>query len=225
MHDAPLVVAVDGPAAAGKGTLAKRLAHCLGFAYLDTGLLYRAVGARILASGTYSEEAAARIAGGLAIADLDLHDLRSDRVAVAASKVAALAPVREALLAFQRHFAAEPPPPAVGAVLDGRDIGSVVCREATVKLFVTASVAVRADRRLRELRDRGLEAIPKRVLQDMKERDARDSSRDTAPLTPADDAFILDTTNLGPDAVFEKALRIVEPRIAAAKHARQRQTR
>lgn len=206
------MVAVDGPAAAGKGTLARRLAGHLGFAYLDTGLLYRAVAARTL------EGAALGVAEGLEAAvateaalslepqDLARPDLRTEAVAAMASRVAVLPEVRAALLAFQRRFAEAPPSPAGGAVLDGRDIGTVVCPEADLKLFVTASLQVRAARRLKELRERGVEAIDSDVLRDMQERDARDSQRSVAPLQPAVDAVIIDTSELGPDAVFAAAL-------------------
>ncbi|MEQ8194377.1 MAG: (d)CMP kinase, partial [Rhodospirillales bacterium] len=139
-------------------------------------------------------------------ADLADPALRTDTVAVAASKVSAIPGVRAALLAFQRAFAADPPEGKKGAVLDGRDIGTVVCPDADAKLFVTASVEVRAERRLKELLERGEEAIHGRVLQDMKERDARDSGRDVSPLVPAGDAFVLDTSDLNADAVFAAAL-------------------
>jgi cytidylate kinase len=205
------VIAIDGPAAAGKGTLARRLAARFGYAYLDTGLLYRAVGMKVLAGGGVPSDAgvAAGAAAALTTADLEAGDLRSDKAAGAASEVAAIPAVRAALLAFQRNFAAHPPGGAAGAVLDGRDIGTVVCPDAAVKLFVTASLAVRADRRLRELRQRGLEAIHSQVLQDMQERDARDCARAVAPLEPAKDAAVIDTDGLDADAVFNVALAVV----------------
>ena len=196
------IIAIDGPAAAGKGTLARRLAAHLGFAYLDTGLLYRAVGARTQAAGCDPADAAA----ALVPADLDDPALRLDAAAQAASRVAAIPAVRDALLEFQRRFAEEPPGGAKGAVLDGRDIGTVVCPRATLKLFVTASLEERAARRLKELRERGSEAIDSRVLRDMRERDARDSARSVAPLEPAADAVVIDTSGRGPDAVFAAAL-------------------
>lgn len=205
------VIAIDGPAAAGKGTLARRLAGILGYAYLDTGLLYRAVGMRVLrAGGDPGDPAAATAAAGALVpADLDRADLRSDAAGQAASRAAAIGGVRAALLAFQRGFAARPPDGAQGAVLDGRDIGTVVCPEAPVKLFVTASLAVRAERRLKELRQRGLAAIQADVLRDMQERDARDSLRPIAPLEPAADAVVIDTSELDPDAVVAAALAAV----------------
>lgn len=207
------VVAVDGPAAAGKGTLSRRLAAELGFAHLDTGALYRAVGVNVLRAGADPADPAAAAAAARALSPDDgvLNDpaLRSDEAAQAASKVAAIPDVRAALLDFQRRFAAFPPDGATGAVLDGRDVGTVVCPDAPAKLFVTASVEARADRRLKELQTRGLPADPAVVLADMKARDERDSNRSAAPLKPADDAVLLDTTSLDVDAVFAAALEII----------------
>ena len=207
-----MIVAIDGPAAAGKGTLARRLAEHLDLAYLDTGLLYRAVGYQLLEAGSDPENAAEAEAAARALdpGHFENPALRSDDVANAASKVSAIPGVRAALLAFQRSFAATPPGGENGVVLDGRDIGTVVCPEADAKLFVTASVEVRAERRLKELRERGEEAIHARVLQDMKERDARDSGRDVSPLVPAGDAFVLDTSDLDADAVFAAALDYIQ---------------
>ena len=207
-----MIIAIDGPAAAGKGTLARRVAEHLGLAYLDTGLLYRAVGYQLLEKGDDPEnpELAEAAAQALDPAHFDNPALRTDDVANAASMVSAIPAVRAALLAFQRSFAANPPTGKNGVVLDGRDIGTVVCPEADAKLFVTASVEVRAERRLKELQERGEEAIHARVLQDMKERDARDSGRDVSPLVPADDAFVLDTSDLDADAVFAAALDYIQ---------------
>lgn len=211
-----LIIAIDGPAAAGKGTLARRLAAHLGLAYLDTGSIYRAVGLAVLRAGRDPEDA---VAAELAARDLtpdqlaDLQadpDLRSDVGGQAASKVAAVPGVRAALLEFQRRFASHPPTGMRGAVLDGRDIGTVVCPEAHYKVFVTASVEERARRRVKELRDRGFEGIESRVLQDMKDRDARDAERSVAPLRPAEDAFVLDTSDLDADAAFAAVLDYVE---------------
>ncbi len=207
----PFVIAIDGPAASGKGMLARRLAAHLGYPHLDTGLLYRAVGVRTLAAGADASDVPAAVAAAQALtaADLDAPGLRSDAAAQAASRVAALPAVRAALLRFQRDFAAHPPGGAAGVVLDGRDIGTVVCPDAALKLFVTASLSVRAERRQRELRERGLAAIHMQVLQDMQERDARDATRDVAPLEPAKDAVIIDTSGLDPDAVLAMALAAV----------------
>lgn len=214
----PLVIAIDGPAAAGKGTLARGLAARLGLAYLDTGALYRAVGARTLAEGRdpADAEAAARVAEALTPADLQRPDLRSEAVGTAASVVAANPRVRAALLDFQRGFAACPPEGKAGAVLDGRDIGTVVCPDAPAKLFVDASVEARARRRMEELRQSGGGAIYAAVLADLKERDARDRNRADAPLKPADDAELLDTTDLGIEEALEAALRFVRRKTGLA---------
>lgn len=209
-----MIVAIDGPAAAGKGTLARRLAAHLGYAYLDTGLLYRATGKKVLDAGgdPADPNTAEAVAKALVAADLEADGLRTDEAAGAASKVAAIPAVRAALLEFQRRFAAAPPAPAEGAVLDGRDIGTVVCPDADVKLFVTASDEVRAERRAKELRQAGHDAITARVLQEMKERDARDRARDVAPLIAAEDAIEIDTSDLDADQVFEKALGFITGR-------------
>jgi cytidylate kinase len=209
-----MIIAIDGPAAAGKGTLARRLARHFHLNYLDTGALYRAVGWSVVSAGgdpadpAVAEEAARR----LDPACLSDAALRDEAAGQAASKVAALPGVRAALLAFQRAYAAKPP----GAVLDGRDIGTVVCPQAEVKLFITASVECRAARRLKELLDRGEPAIGERVLEEMRERDARDRARSVAPLVPAPDAEVLDTTALDADAAFAQALAIIAKRRPAA---------
>ncbi len=212
-----MIIAIDGPAASGKGTLARRLAAHFGLAHLDTGGLYRAVALRALEAGGDPADAAVAAAAARAVHAGDLRDprLREERVARAASVVAALPAVRQALLAFQRDFARRPPGGEAGAVLDGRDIGTVICPEATAKLFVTASLEARAARRARELRERGETAIYEAVLQDMKDRDARDSQRRAAPLVPADDAFVLDTTALDADAAFAAALDFIDRKRAA----------
>ncbi|GGF60931.1 cytidylate kinase [Terasakiella brassicae] len=209
-----IVVAIDGPAAAGKGTLARRVAQDLNLAYLDTGLLYRATGFSVLQEqGDPSDENLALAAAqNLQPTDLENDALRHDEAAQAASKVAVIQSVRDELLAFQRRFAAEPPAGKNGAVLDGRDIGTVVCPHADVKLFVTASTEVRAQRRLKELQDRGLDAIYAQVLKDMKDRDARDSQRAAAPLKAADDAVILDTSDLDIEEVIAQAKSIISER-------------
>ncbi len=193
-------VAIDGPAAAGKGTIARAVAAELGFPHLDSGLLYRAVGARLLEGE--DPVAAAR---SLNTAELDEHALRTAAVAQAASKVAVLPEVRAALLDFQRAFARR----AGGAVLDGRDIGTVICPEAEVKLFVTASPECRAERRTAELRARGAEVDAAEVLQDVLARDARDRDRAASPLRQAPDAVVLDTTSLTIEAAIAAALDAV----------------
>lgn len=194
-------VAIDGPAAAGKGTIAKRLSAHLGFAYLDTGLLYRATGRRTL-DGTDPVEAART----LKAEDLEAEDLRTPEVAQAASRVAAIPEVREALVDFQRAFATR----AGGAVLDGRDIGTVICPEADMKLYVTASDDIRATRRHKELAGKGHDVTYEDVLEDLRIRDARDSARATAPLKPAVDAVILDTSEMDIDAAVAAAIAQIE---------------
>ncbi len=203
----PPVIAIDGPAAAGKGTLARRLAAWFRFAYLDSGLLYRAVGMKVQENGEdpTDTQAAVRAAKSLMPRELENPSLRGDEAAQLASIVAAIAEVREALLDFQRRFAANPPDGLKGSVIDGRDIGTVVCPDTPHKLFITASLEVRAQRRLKELRERGIESIHGRVLQEMKDRDIRDRERDVAPLTKAKDAFFLDTTQMDADEVFAAA--------------------
>lgn len=206
-----MIIAIDGPAAAGKGTLARRLADELGFAYLDTGGLYRAVGLSVLRSGGNPADAGAAEAASANL-DLSLLDdpaLRNEETGSAASKVAVLPGVRSNLLNFQRNFASNPPGGVAGAVLDGRDIGTVVCPDADVKLFVTASAEVRAKRRFRELEERGLEPEFHVILADVRERDERDMNRKDAPLRPAEDALLLDTSNLDIDAVFLRAAALV----------------
>lgn len=197
-------IAVDGPAAAGKGTISKGVAARFGFAHLDTGLLYRAVGRRTLEGET--PEAAART---LTAEDLERPGLRTAEVAQAASKVAAIPAVRAALVDFQRAFARR----AGGAVLDGRDIGTVICPEAEVKLFVTASAEVRAERRYLELAAKGGQMTREEVLADVKERDARDSERATAPMKPAEDAVLLDTSALDIEAALAAAVEVIERRL------------
>ncbi len=195
------VIAVDGPAASGKGTLARRLAARYGLRHLDTGMIYRAVGLKVLREGL-DPVAAAR---AVTLADLDRPELRSEEVAQAASKVAAIPEVRTALRALQRRFAETPP----GAVLDGRDIGTVVFPDAGAKIFIDAGLEMRAERRHRELLERGVASIYSRVLQDMKDRDARDRDRAVAPLTPAKDAFVIDSSKLDADGVFALAVAYV----------------
>lgn len=197
-------MAIDGPAAAGKGTISKAVAAHFGFAHLDTGLLYRATGRRVLAG-----EDPVRAAKALRPEDLEQDDLRGSDVAQAASRVAAIPAVRTALVDFQRDFGRR----EGGAVLDGRDIGTVICPEAEVKLYVTASDEVRAERRYQELSGKGAATTRAQVLADLRARDARDSSRDTAPMKPAADALLLDTTNLSIEAAVEEAVRAVKHKL------------
>jgi len=209
-----MIVAIDGLTASGKGTLARRLAAALGFAHLDTGLLYRAVGARVLAAGgdSAAPAAAAAAATALMAADLAGDGLRAEAVSRAASVVATIPAVRAALVEFQRGFARTPPPPARGAVLDGRDIGTVICPGAAVKIFITATPEVRAQRRFLELQARGERATYPAVFRDLQERDARDQARDVAPAKQAADAVVLDTSALNADEAFSRALAIVRSR-------------
>ncbi len=215
----PFVVAIDGPAASGKGTLARRLADRFGFAHLDTGALYRATAFLVLEqAGDPADPATA----GAAARRVDPHlladpRLRGEAVSAAASMVAAIPAVRRAVLDWQRNFAAHPPPPAKGAVLDGRDIGSVVCPAADVKLFITASAEERARRRVEELRQRGSAAIFGDVLHDLKERDARDTGRRVAPLIIPPDSVVLDTTALDAEAVFQHASKLIARALAAPR--------
>ena len=201
-----MIIAVDGPAAAGKGTLSKRLAAEFGLHHLDTGLIYRAVGVKRNETGMDP----AACAEALLPEDLKHPGLRDEAAGRAASEVAAIPAVRQALLEFQRRFAQQKP----GAVLDGRDIGTVVCPDADVKLFVTASIEKRAERRWKELIAKGETAIKTRVLQDMRDRDARDAARDVAPMAPAADAVLIDTSELDADAAYQAAREIVHRMLA-----------
>ena len=194
-------IAIDGPAAAGKGTISKAVAAHFGFAHLDTGLLYRAVGAKVL-DGVDPIEAARSVVSE----DLDNDALRTADVAQAASRIAVIGEVRAALVDFQRAFARR----ASGAVLDGRDIGTVICPDAEAKLFVTASAEVRAARRHAELLGRGSEASFEAVLADVKERDARDAGRAEAPMVAALDAVLIDTSSMSIDAAVTAAIAAVE---------------
>jgi cytidylate kinase len=202
-----MVITIDGPAASGKGTLAYRLGKHLGLPHLDTGLLYRAVGERLLVAGRPLDDTPAAVAAAHAI---KIEEINRDRllgtdVGEAASRVAAMPEVRVALLGVQRTFAQNPG----GAVLDGRDTGTVVCPNADVKLFVVATVEARAARRHKELTERGQKTTYDEVLADIRRRDERDTARAIAPLKPAPDAVLLDTTALDIEAAFQEALRIV----------------
>ncbi|MFN7186318.1 MAG: (d)CMP kinase [Alphaproteobacteria bacterium] len=201
------MIAVDGPAASGKGTLARRLADYFGLSYLDTGSLYRAVGMRVVYADKNPSDVAAAIAAARAIQDHDLANpkIRSERIGKAASIVSAIPEVRAALLDYQRDFSRR----AGGAVLDGRDIGTVICPEADYKFFVTASLETRARRRHKELSEMGVKVDYDSVVNDLRERDGRDAERAVAPLKPAPDAVHLDTSHLSANDVFEQALRVI----------------
>jgi CMP/dCMP kinase len=197
-------VAIDGPAAAGKGTVSRAVAEHFGFAHLDTGLLYRAVGAKVL-EGMTAEEAALTLVAG----DLDNEQLRTNAVAEAASRAAAIPEVRAALVDFQRSFAMR----AGGAVLDGRDIGTVICPDAQVKLFVTATPEVRAERRFAELTAKGFDVTLADVLAEVEARDLRDSTRAEAPLKPAEDAVEMDTSTMDITTAVARAIELIAARM------------
>ena len=207
-----MIIAIDGPAASGKGTLAKRIAAHFGYACLDTGLLYRAVARDVRAWGqSLDDEAfAAQAAALLDIATLDDPELRSPSAGDAASVVARYPAVRKALLQLQRDFARQKP----GAVLDGRDIGTVVCPDADAKIFVTAALSVRAGRRFEELRARGEPVTLEGVTEVLRRRDERDAGRADAPMRAASDADLLDTTDMDIEAAFEAAVGLIKRRIA-----------
>lgn len=206
-----MIIAIDGPAASGKGTLAKRIAELMGFHCLDTGLLYRAVARDVAARHFRLEDcwAAVAAARGLDPATLDDPGLRGAAAGDAASIVAKIPAVRAALLQYQRAFAARQP----GAVLDGRDIGTVVCPDARVKIFVTATPEVRAKRRFAELSERGADVSYETVLADIIARDARDSARTNSPMVMAEDAMLLETSNLGIEAAFDAAVGLIKRKI------------
>lgn len=209
------VVAIDGPAASGKGTISKAVAQAFGFAHLDTGLLYRVVGRKALEDlGPAMEDEAAiiEIARTIAADDINRDDLRTAAVAQAASRVAVISGVRTALVDFQRSFAARDE----GAVLDGRDIGTVICPDADVKLFVTASVAARAERRFKELADRGENTDYETVEADIAARDARDAEREEAPMRPAGDAVAIDTSDMSIEQAVAVATHEIKKKYEAA---------
>ena len=203
-----MIIAIDGPAASGKGTLGKRLAAHYGYRHLDTGLIYRAVAKTLIDAGQALTDEARATAAAVALDAGHLGDpsLKTDVVGQAASAISIFPGVRAALLDFQRDFASHPP----GAVLDGRDIGTVICPNADVKIFVIASPEVRAQRRTQELQARGLPVDEAAVLADIKNRDERDSNRAAAPLKPASDARLLDTSQLDIEGAVRAAIAIVE---------------
>lgn len=212
-----MIIAIDGPAASGKGTLGKLIAAHYGLAHLDTGKLYRAVARDTLAAGASPSDASAALsaAKALDVRTLDDHSLADGKLGEAASIVASQPEVRNALLAYQRGFAKRKP----GAVLDGRDIGTVICPDADVKLFVTATPKERARRRYRELREAGNGISEAEVLADIRRRDERDKNRATAPLVQAEDAHLLDTTNLDIDAAFKAAIDLIDAAMGPAGQA------
>jgi CMP/dCMP kinase len=203
-----MIIAIDGPAASGKGTIAKQVASIYGLHHLETGVIYRAVAKAVLDAGYLPDDVAYAIEAAIALdpKKFDEVALKAQAITEAASVVAAIPEVRQALVNYQREFATKPP----GAVLDGRDIGTVIAPGADVKLFVIASPEVRAARRTRELKARGEPADEREVLADLLRRDERDSRRTAAPLKPAPDAHLLDTTHLGIDAAFRAAVDIIE---------------
>ena len=213
------IIAIDGPAASGKGTLARKIADALSFAHMDTGALYRAVGYMTLENGDDPADIKAAIKNAQSLCEnfepdfLDNPILRSDENGQAASKVAAVPEVRTLLLDLQRGFADDPGAAYKGAVLDGRDIGTVICPDADVKLFITADVGVRAERRLKELQSKGIPVTKRAVLEEMRARDARDEGRKAAPSKPAGDAVTLDTSRLSISEVLKQALDIIQSKL------------
>ena len=212
-----MIIAIDGPAASGKGTLGRRLAEYFDCAHMDTGKLYRMVAITVLRAGGKPANPVDALNAARAIdpSRLDDPELDSDEAARAASIVAGFPEVRGVLKEVQQMFAKIPPDGAVGAVLDGRDIGTVICPDADIKFFVTATVEARAQRRHKELMNLGKDSIYARVLQDLKERDTRDSTRNVAPLKLADDAIVVDTTGLDADEVFSVALDHIRSRASS----------
>ena len=208
------IIAIDGPAASGKGTLARALSEALNFSYMDTGALYRAVGFEVMQAGDNPENEDDALNGCAVLSQklindpavLSNPDLRTDKIGNAASKVAVIQSVRDALLDIQRNFAKNPDKGKAGVILDGRDIGTVVCPKAPLKLYITANMEIRAKRRMKELQSKGLDVTYKAVLEDMRARDARDQGRKAAPLRSSDDAVVIDTSDLTQGQMLEKAL-------------------
>jgi len=206
-----MIIAVDGPAASGKGTIARRLSDDLNFAYLDTGNIYRGIALNLIDSGgdVANDHDCLNASRNLDLTKFSEEELRKEETGIIASKVAFKPLVRSSVLEFQRFFARNPGDGFGGAVLDGRDIGTVVCPNAEKKIFVTADIEIRVQRRLKELNEKGLRVIESRVRTDLVLRDERDSSRSVAPLKPAKDAWILDTSNMDVDQAFSAALKYI----------------
>lgn len=219
-----IVIAVDGTAASGKGTLAKKLAKHFGFPHLDSGALYRLTALGVLETGGDPANEADAVEAARAVDYARSADpaIRTDAVGAMASKVAAIPAVRQALFEFQRRFVEAPPEGAPGAVVDGRDIGTVIAPDATAKLFVDASPAIRARRRWLELKSMGIERLEADLEAELVARDAQDRSRAVSPLCQAEDADLLDTSNLGIDAAFAAALALVEPKVKGQLEAKPR---
>lgn len=213
MQDKAFIIAIDGPAASGKGTLARNLATHYGFHHLDTGLTYRAVAKALIDQGLPldDEAIAARAAQELDLKELDRTVLSAHDIGEAASKVAVMPEVRRALVEAQRKFAENLP----GTVLDGRDIGTVVCPDAPVKLYITASAEVRAERRFNEMRAKNADADYNEVLDDLKRRDERDMNRSASPLKPASDAHLIDTSKMDIEAAFLEAKKLIDAALRA----------
>lgn len=218
-----MIVAIDGPAASGKGTIGRRLAEELGLAFLDTGLLYRAVTKKILEVGVspFNVRAVVETIGQITLADTSSNELRSPEISSMVPLIAEIPKVREMLVFIQREFAHHPPACKHGSVLDGRDIGTTICPDADIKLFITASLHVRAARRYKELLSQGVKTSFQAVHRDLRRRDEQDASRVASPLRIADDATVLDTTDMSVDEAFEKALAIVTDEVRDGPPARR----